>query len=91
MPQVDYEDVFEPYFATPHGLTFKAAAELYELDYCLADNWEKFREAVEISLVGNKTTVIEVPGDRKLNVMLHQQIRNAVVSQIHQNDGARDD
>ena len=88
LPQVNYEDIFEPYFATPHGLTFRAAAELYELDYCLVNDWGAFTEALKGSLAGTGTTVIEVPGDRKLNVRLHQQIQDAVVAQIHQSEGA---
>lgn len=90
LPQVSYEDVFEQYFATPHGLTFRAAAELYGLNYCLAQDWGTFREAVKGSLAGTGTTVIEVPGNREVNVRLHQQIRDAVVAQIRQNERAND-
>ena len=70
LPQADYQDVFETYFGTPHGLTFRAAAEMYELDYTLADDWETFDRSVQKSLAGSGATLIEVPGDRERNVVL---------------------
>ncbi|MBI2850450.1 MAG: 2-succinyl-5-enolpyruvyl-6-hydroxy-3-cyclohexene-1-carboxylic-acid synthase [Chloroflexi bacterium] len=88
LPQSAYEDVFEPYFGTPHGLTFRAAAELYGLDYCLAGNWSTFSEAVKGSLARKGTTIIEVPGDRKLNAQLHRQVRDAVAARLSRREGA---
>ncbi|MBI4267120.1 MAG: 2-succinyl-5-enolpyruvyl-6-hydroxy-3-cyclohexene-1-carboxylic-acid synthase [Chloroflexi bacterium] len=82
LPQAEYEDVFETYFATPHGLSFDAAARLYGIDYCLADSWSAFDTAVEQSLTGTGTTIIEVPGDRKLNARRHREIRGAVAASI---------
>ncbi len=88
LPQASYEDVFEHYFATPHDLTFRAAADLYGLHYCFAQDWETYIEAVKVSLAGTGTTIIEVPGERKLNVRLHRQIRDAIVVQIRRNERA---
>ncbi len=78
LPQAAYPDVFEPYFGTPHGLTFGAAAELYGLRYEQVGAWPRFREAVSESLATPGTTVIEVPGDRALNVELHRRVWQAV-------------
>ena len=44
LPQAAYGDVFETYFGTPHGLTFRSAAELYGLDYCFVEDWLTFSE-----------------------------------------------
>ena len=82
LPQADYQDVFEPYFGTPHGLTFHAAAEMYGLHYSLADDWETFDRSVRESLSGNGTVLIEVPGDRERNVVLHRQVWEAVSAGI---------
>ena len=87
LPHADYEEVFESYFATPHNLTFKAGAELYGLDYYLANNWETFRKVVKGSLKESNTTVIEVTSNQKSNVRLHRQIEEAVVMQIQQSEG----
>ena len=78
LPQADYQDVFETYFGTPHGLTFSAAAEMYGLDYSLADDWGTFDRSVGDSLTGEGVTLIEVPGDRERNVALHIEVWEAV-------------
>ena len=78
LPQADYQDVFETYFGTPHGLTFGAAAEMYGLDYSLADDWETFDRSVRESLSGKGVALIEVPGDRESNVVLHRQVWETV-------------
>lgn len=91
LPQAAYEDIFEPYFGTPHGLTFRSAAELYGLDYCLAGDWPTFIGAVKKSLAETGTMIIEVPGDRKLNLERHRQIREAVDAAIRRVRGDGDD
>ena len=82
LPQAEYRDVFEPYFGTPHGLTFRAAAEMYGLDYSLADDWETFDRSVWESLSGSGVALIETPGDRERNVTLHRQVWEAVSAGI---------
>ncbi|MBI4338367.1 MAG: 2-succinyl-5-enolpyruvyl-6-hydroxy-3-cyclohexene-1-carboxylic-acid synthase, partial [Chloroflexi bacterium] len=83
LPQAAYPEVFETYFGTPHGLTFRAAAELYGLGYALTPDWGSFHEAVAGSLAGGGVTVIEVPApERATNVALHQQVWQAVASAI---------
>ncbi len=83
LPQAAYEDVFETYFGTPHGLTFRAAAELYGLGYRKVEEWRQFQEAVADSLDHSGTDIIEVPSDRTLNVSLHRQVWAAVASSVH--------
>ncbi|MBI4299683.1 MAG: 2-succinyl-5-enolpyruvyl-6-hydroxy-3-cyclohexene-1-carboxylic-acid synthase [Chloroflexi bacterium] len=87
LPQAAYEEVFEPYFGTPHGLTFRSAAELYGLRYRLVEDWPQFREALQESLTSAGTTLIEVPGDRKENVVLHRRIWAAVAAGIRAGRG----
>ena len=82
LPQADYQDIFEPYFGTPHGLTFGAAAEMYGLDYSLADDWETFDRSVGESLSGKGVALIEVPGDRERNVALHREVWETVSAEI---------
>lgn len=84
LPQAAYKDVFEPYFGTPHGLTFHASAELYGLGYCKAESWPQFRAAVARSLACPGTTIIEVPSDRALNVVLHRRIWGAVSDAVQE-------
>ncbi len=87
LPQADYRDVFETYFGTPHGLTFGAAAEMYGLDYSLADDWDTFDRSVLESLSGEGVALIEAPGDRERNVMLHRRMWEAVSEKIKAGSG----
>lgn len=84
LPQSAYKDVFESYFATPHGLTFRAAAELYGLNYNLTGDWATFSDAVKASLLRASPTIIEIPGNRERNVALHRQIREQLLSRVRQ-------
>ena len=83
LPQAAYPDVFEPYFGTPHGLDFKAAADLYSMHYSRAESWQQFNPMVSASLEGKGTTIIEVPaGDRATNVEQHRQVWKAVSASV---------
>lgn len=84
LPQSACEDVFEGYFATPHGLTFRATAELYGLTYRLTGDWTTFSDAVKTSLTQTGSTIIEIPGNRKRNVALHRKMREKVLSRSRQ-------
>lgn len=77
LPQASYPEVFEEYFGTPHGLTFRAAAELYGLDYARAETWEGLRREVLRALNAPGTAVVEVPGHRARNAQLHREVWRA--------------
>lgn len=83
LPQSTCKDVFESYFGTPHGLTFQPAADMYGLNYGFADTWARFDKEVKNSLKREGTTIIEIPGDRERNVVLHRQIRKNVISRVY--------
>jgi 2-succinyl-5-enolpyruvyl-6-hydroxy-3-cyclohexene-1-carboxylate synthase len=74
LPQAEDREALDPLFAMPHGLTFEPAAKLYGLDYARVGSWREFRNAVTRGLSHDRSTVIEVPGDRERNRELHQEI-----------------
>jgi len=78
LPQREFPDSFEKYFATPHGLTFQAAASLYGLTYSRPNSWESFRGCVARSIASSGTTLVEVQTNRDRNLELHRQIWSAV-------------
>ena len=82
LPQSACEDVFVSCFGTPHGLTFRASAELYGLNYRLTEDWTAFRDAVRTSLTQTGTTIVEIPGDRKNNVVLHRKMREKILAHV---------
>lgn len=73
LPQARDQETLDPLFAMPHGLTFKSAAELYGLDYSRVRSWPGFREALADGLSADGSTIIEIPGDRFVNMQLHQE------------------
>lgn len=76
------QDVYTRHIATPTGLDFAAAATLYGLHHRRVDDLPSFRSALEQSLLGAGSTIIEVRGDRRANVELHRRIWRAVSEAI---------
>jgi 2-succinyl-5-enolpyruvyl-6-hydroxy-3-cyclohexene-1-carboxylate synthase len=71
-------EAYETHVATPHGLDFAHAAELYGCDHVRAETPEDFRAALDGALVADGTTIIAVRTDRKENVGLHAAVWEAV-------------
>jgi 2-succinyl-5-enolpyruvyl-6-hydroxy-3-cyclohexene-1-carboxylate synthase len=82
LPVAGQRDAFEEHVATPHGLRFSSAAELYGCGYQLAEDVSALREAVDRSLGSDGTTIIEVRTDREQNRELHRRIADAVRAAI---------
>ena len=82
LPQTAYSDIFEPYFGTPHGLTFDKAAELYGLGYSRVQSWAEFHQTVADCITTPGTNIVEVPGDRTRNVESHRRVQTVVVKAL---------
>jgi 2-succinyl-5-enolpyruvyl-6-hydroxy-3-cyclohexene-1-carboxylate synthase len=78
LPIAGYPDVFEPYFGTPHGLTFEAAASLFGLAYSRPATPEAFGDAYAAACRHPGGTLIEVRTDRRENRDLHERLLAAV-------------
>jgi len=78
LPQHDYPESFEEYFATPHGLTFRAAASLYELNYTKASSWDEVRSSLTLETASSRPSIVEVETNRERNLQLHNHIWSAV-------------
>jgi 2-succinyl-5-enolpyruvyl-6-hydroxy-3-cyclohexene-1-carboxylate synthase len=72
------QDIYTRHIATPSGLDFAKAAELYGLSHERAADVGGFREALERALAGPGSSIIEVRGDRVGNVGLHARVWDAV-------------
>jgi len=68
---------FEEVFATPTGLDFRHAAEMYGLDYHRAASRQEFRDLVSRSLESPGVSLIEVRTDRGANAKLHRELMAA--------------
>jgi 2-succinyl-5-enolpyruvyl-6-hydroxy-3-cyclohexene-1-carboxylate synthase len=77
LPVAGETDAFEEHVATPHGLEFARAAELYGLGYEQPRDETELRSALERSLAGAGATLIEVRTNRQANLALHRRIAEA--------------
>jgi len=82
LPVAGETDAFEEHVATPHGLDFAKAAALYGCGYNRPDSLAGLREAVETSIAGNATTIIEVRTDREENLALHRRVADAALAAL---------
>jgi 2-succinyl-5-enolpyruvyl-6-hydroxy-3-cyclohexene-1-carboxylate synthase len=75
-------DAFEEHVATPHGLDFARAAALYGCAFERVTTADALRSAVETSIAGDATTIIEVRTDRVHNLALHRRVADAAMAAL---------
>lgn len=84
LPIRDFEPVFTPYFATPHGLDFQHAARLYGLPFTDAATPGGLERAVEAAAARPGTEIVRVRTDREANRRRHQTIRERVARRVQE-------
>jgi 2-succinyl-5-enolpyruvyl-6-hydroxy-3-cyclohexene-1-carboxylate synthase len=82
LPVAGESDAFEQHVATPHGLDFSHAAALYGCAFERPRTPAELRAAVERSMNGDATTIIEVRTDRVENLALHRRAAEAALAAI---------
>jgi 2-succinyl-5-enolpyruvyl-6-hydroxy-3-cyclohexene-1-carboxylate synthase len=83
LPVSGQADAFEHHVATPHGIDFAQAAQLYGCGYRRAATLTELRTAVETSIAQPRdTTVIEVRTDRRQNLALHRRVAAAALAAL---------
>jgi 2-succinyl-5-enolpyruvyl-6-hydroxy-3-cyclohexene-1-carboxylate synthase len=75
LPIARREDVFEPWFATPHGRDFAEIAKTFSLSYAQPTDRAAFAQAVQAG-----TQLIEIRCPREQNVQLHSALRERVAT-----------
>jgi len=87
-PRQDGNDIFTRHVATPTGLEFSRAAALYGLEHELVGELPALRAALERSIEGNRSRIIEVRTARAENVALHRRVWDAVSVALSSPGGA---
>jgi 2-succinyl-5-enolpyruvyl-6-hydroxy-3-cyclohexene-1-carboxylate synthase len=72
------QDIYTRHIATPTGLDFAQAADLYGLSHETVGDIADFRAALERALGSPKSAIVEVRGERGANVDLHRRVWRAV-------------
>ena len=78
LPIRDREPEFTKYFATPHGLDFCHAAQLYGIPYRRVDHPSGAADALREVLVGTGPRILEVGSDRDQNQRSREAVAEAV-------------
>jgi 2-succinyl-5-enolpyruvyl-6-hydroxy-3-cyclohexene-1-carboxylate synthase len=78
LPIREHEPEFTRYFATPHGLDFRHAAELYGIPFRRVDDSNGATDALEEVLAGTGPRILEVRSDRDQNQRGHDAVVEAV-------------
>jgi len=79
LPIAKQKDVFEKYFATKHELSFKSAAELFNLKYFNPQSSTEFINSYQSAIKENKSAIIEISINRDENFNLHKNFYDKVV------------
>lgn len=82
LPISRHDAVFEQYFGTPHGLDFRAAAELYGIPYARPDSPAELRERSADSMARGETRIIELRTKRDENRLSHQALWASVIRAV---------
>lgn len=75
---------YEEFFGTPHGLDFKHAVSLFELEYFHAETVSQLREYAARSFEMPRSSVIEIKTERAQNLAQHQRIWRSVTESIRE-------
>ena len=79
LPVAAVTDIFEPWFGTPHGLRFEAAATLFGLRYQAPTTATALAEALHEP----GSALIEVTTERQTNYALHQALYQAIEERLN--------
>jgi 2-succinyl-5-enolpyruvyl-6-hydroxy-3-cyclohexene-1-carboxylate synthase len=85
LPISKFENTFEEFFGTAHGLDFAPIISAYNCEHTLIQNWQDFGDRVTSSLNAKGTQVLEIRSDRKRNKELHFAIWNKVIESCDRN------
>jgi 2-succinyl-5-enolpyruvyl-6-hydroxy-3-cyclohexene-1-carboxylate synthase len=78
LPVAECREIFEPFFATPHNLTFEKVAETFKLDYYQPRSKLALVENYKNALDSNRSAIIEVHTDRNENLAIHKSLQDKI-------------
>ncbi|MEX0600607.1 MAG: thiamine pyrophosphate-binding protein, partial [Rhodothermales bacterium] len=74
LPIAEHEDVFEPYFGTPHAYEFEHAAAVFGLPYERARSVAELEAAYAGAVEDGRSCLIEVRTNRSDNLQRHRRL-----------------
>lgn len=86
LPIARHPKHFERFFATPHGLRFKAIAETFGLLYAAPATTSEFEAVYREHLQQPASSIIEITTDRAENVELHRRLDEAIERKLDETE-----
>ncbi|NIA29681.1 MAG: 2-succinyl-5-enolpyruvyl-6-hydroxy-3-cyclohexene-1-carboxylic-acid synthase [Actinobacteria bacterium] len=81
LPVAEFKDVFD-YFATPHELHFKNAADLFKIPWFAPQNTDDFTHIYRQAVENERTTLIEVQTLKNENIDLHKRLQQQIMTAL---------
>ncbi len=78
LPIAKHQDVFEPFFTTPHHYNFANAANMFGLNYSKIATVSQFANAYRKAFENNKSTIIEIVSDCQHNAVVHKALSKKI-------------
>ena len=78
LPISNRKEAFEEFIATPHGISFEAAAKLFDIPYFHPQNASELDALFFHQGKNPHSCIIEITTDRSQNVKVHEQIITAI-------------
>ena len=78
LPIGEHEELFSPWFDSPHQFRFRGAAEGFGLAYHEVDTREAFARTYHAAVRTDRAVLIEVRSSRKDNIAHHQRVEEAI-------------
>ena len=82
LPVAEFKDVFETYFAAPHGLNFSSAAAMFGLGYAQPKTQKEFTNAYQAAFKAKKATLIEITTNRDANYQYHRKLQKKITARL---------
>lgn len=82
LPIARHDDVFEPYFGTPHAFGFEHAARMFDLGYDRVGSMHELAAAYEDALAEGRSWVIETTTSRTENVEIHRSLEASIAGAL---------
>lgn len=80
LPISQFKEVFEPYFGTPHTLSFEYAARLFQLKYAAPRDMQDFKKTYKSAIRDQRSILIEVQTNRQENHDFHMKIYHQIIA-----------
>ena len=77
-----YENVFDQYFATAHAYRFDQVCKMFDISYKNPSTNQELIDLIKQRPENNRSRMIEINTDRKVNFNLHQDIQNKIITAL---------